>query len=107
MWVDPQFLLAAGVEPWSELPIWVPPGHEDHAVHSSDVTRAHDAGLRCRPVEETVADTWRWMRETPPEDRAPDRSADLGIGLAGEKEHAILARWEESKGRGGSRRAPE
>ena len=107
VWVDPDFLLAADVEPWIELPIWVPPGHEDHAVHSSDVTRAHDAGLRCRPVEETVADTWRWMRETPPEDWAPDRSADLGIGLAGEKEHAILARWEESKGRGGSRRAPE
>ena len=93
-WVDAEFLLEADVRPWSELPIWVPPGHEDDTIHHSDVRRAARAGLRCRPVQETVADTWRWMRETPPQERAPDRSAEMGIGISRERERELLARWD-------------
>jgi nucleoside-diphosphate-sugar epimerase len=96
VWVDSEFLLEAGVRPWTELPIWVPPGHEDDTIHHFDVRRAHGAGLRCRPIEETVADTWRWMRDTRPDERAPDRSAEMGIGISREREHQLLARWATS-----------
>ncbi|WP_086730197.1 NAD-dependent epimerase/dehydratase family protein [Streptomyces carpinensis] len=62
-WTDPQVVLDAGIEPWSELPVWIPPGSEGHdALHGADVSRAVAAGLRCRPVTETVADTWSWLR---------------------------------------------
>ncbi|MCX4991396.1 NAD-dependent epimerase/dehydratase family protein [Streptomyces sp. NBC_00568] len=62
-WTEPEAVLAAGIEPWSQLPVWVPPGSDfEAALFSADVSRAVGAGLRCRPVEETVADTWSWLR---------------------------------------------
>lgn len=63
-WVEPQVILDAGIEPWTQLPVWVPPASDMHdALHSADVSRALATGLRCRPVEETVADTWRWLQD--------------------------------------------
>ncbi|WP_206309534.1 NAD-dependent epimerase/dehydratase family protein [Streptomyces sp. A0642] len=62
-WTDAGRILAAGVEPWTDLPVWLPPGELYDALHQGDVRRAYGAGLRCRPVEETVADTWAWLRE--------------------------------------------
>jgi 2'-hydroxyisoflavone reductase len=67
-WVSAEVIERAGIEPWTELPIWLPLGHEYEGLHGADVERAHAAGLCCRPVSETVADTWAWMRslEGPP-----------------------------------------
>ncbi len=63
-WTEPEVILEAGIEPWTELPVWVPPGSDLYdALHSADVSRAVGAGLVCRPVEETVADTWRWLQD--------------------------------------------
>ena len=62
-WTDVGRILAAGVEPWTDLPVWLPPGELYDSLHQGDVRRAYAAGLRCRPVEETVADTWAWLRE--------------------------------------------
>ncbi|MGN9841465.1 NAD-dependent epimerase/dehydratase family protein [Nonomuraea sp. H19] len=60
-WVEAETLLAAGVAPWTELPIWLVGA--DHAfMHGGDVTKAVAAGLRLRPLAETVADTWAWLR---------------------------------------------
>ncbi|MEU9781636.1 SDR family oxidoreductase [Streptomyces phaeochromogenes] len=62
-WTDPEVILAAGIEPWIQLPVWVPPGSESYdAMHRADVSRAVRDGLRCRPVAETVADTWSWLQ---------------------------------------------
>ncbi|MFE9094360.1 NAD-dependent epimerase/dehydratase family protein [Streptomyces sp. NPDC007264] len=79
-WTAPQAVLDAGVEPWTQLPVWVPPDSDLHdALHAADVSLALATGLRCRPVAETVADTWSWLRDiggTAP--RRPDRPA---VGL--------------------------
>ncbi|KUN39130.1 reductase [Streptomyces longwoodensis] len=89
-WTDPRVILDAGVEPWTQLPVWVPPDSEMHDhLHAADVSRALAAGLRCRPVEETVADTWAWLREiggTAP--MRPDRTAK---GLDPDREAEVLA----------------
>src|SRR5690606_5995855 len=29
-WTEPEVILAAGIEPWTELPVWVPPGSEGY-----------------------------------------------------------------------------
>lgn len=59
VWVGPEALAAAEVSGWSDLPIWCPPGSELHdALHCGDTARARATGLRCRPVAETVGDTW-------------------------------------------------
>lgn len=87
-WADPIILARHGVEPWTELPIWLPPDHEYAAMHGADVEKAHAAGLRIRPVEETIADTWAWLSALR---GAPPLRADLPPhGIAPEKEHAIL-----------------
>ncbi|WP_405148552.1 NAD-dependent epimerase/dehydratase family protein [Sphaerisporangium sp. NBC_01403] len=62
VWASPEVLDEAGVSPWTEMPIWLPEDAEYGGMHDSDVTAAHDAGLTCRPLHETVADTWAWLQ---------------------------------------------
>ncbi|MBR8641273.1 SDR family oxidoreductase [Streptomyces tuirus] len=89
-WTEPQVILDAGVEPWVQLPVWVPPGSDLHdALHSADVSRALATGLRCRPVEETVADTWNWLRGIG--GVAPQRTDRTRKGLDPELEAKVLA----------------
>jgi 2'-hydroxyisoflavone reductase len=64
IWVDEERVAAAGIEPWTELPLWLP--GDDHAgMARADISRALAAGLRFRPLEETVADTLAWDRTVP------------------------------------------
>ncbi|MEU6919027.1 NAD-dependent epimerase/dehydratase family protein [Streptomyces olindensis] len=89
-WTEPEVILRAGIEPWTELPVWVPPGSDLHdALHGADVSRAVAAGLRCRPVEETVADTWSWLRAIG--GTAPQRPDRTRKGLDPEVEARVLA----------------
>ncbi|MFG2309626.1 NAD-dependent epimerase/dehydratase family protein [Streptomyces sp. NPDC048566] len=88
-WTDPEAVLAAGIEPWTQLPVWVPPASELHdALHAVDVSRAVGAGLRCRPVRETVADTWAWLRSLG--GAAPLRPDRPPVGLDPAVEAAVL-----------------
>jgi 2'-hydroxyisoflavone reductase len=94
-WVDPGTIAAAGIEPWTELPIWIPPGHEYSGMHDANVERAHSAGLHCRPMEETVLDTWRWFSAL---NAAPPVRVDLPTpGLdPGRERDALLAFHDRS-----------
>jgi 2'-hydroxyisoflavone reductase len=65
-WLAEGRLRAAGVEPWVELPIWVPADDELAAMYDMNVERAVAAGLTCRPVADTVADTWKWLQHADP-----------------------------------------
>ena len=60
VWVDEEFLLEQGVDPWMELPLWVPA--EQEAFLQMSVAKAVAAGLRFRPLEETARDTLAWAR---------------------------------------------
>jgi 2'-hydroxyisoflavone reductase len=51
---------AAGIQPWAELPLWLP--REDYAALNLDLGRALAAGLTLRPLEETARDTLDWLR---------------------------------------------
>ncbi|HEY0936439.1 MAG TPA: hypothetical protein VGD91_22215 [Trebonia sp.] len=84
VWVAPEVIEAAGIAPWTELPVWVPPDSELASMHTGDVTAARAAGLSCRPVEETVADTWAWLRaegDPPPRPGRPAPGLDPGREL--------------------------
>lgn len=87
-WTPPKPILAAGVEPWTDLPIWLPPGELYDALHRSDVSKAVEAGLRCRPAADTVADTWAWLEHL---DAPPPPPRDLPpVGLDPEVEARLL-----------------
>lgn len=79
VWRSPAQVEAAGVQGWTELPIWAPPDGELAALHNGDVSAAVAAGLRCRPVEETVADTWRWVQQEGMPATAGGRAGTLGL----------------------------
>jgi 2'-hydroxyisoflavone reductase len=86
VWVPPEVIEQAGIEPWTELPVWLPPTGEYAGLHDGDVRAAYAEGLTCRPVEETVADTWRWLQAEG--DPPPGR---LEHGLDPETERRVLA----------------
>ena len=88
-WVGADALLAAGVEPWTDLPAWLPPGEAHDTMHAADVSRAIAAGLSFRPVGETVADTWSWLLGIG--GVAPHRADRPPVGLDPETEAVVLA----------------
>jgi nucleoside-diphosphate-sugar epimerase len=88
VWVPPEVIEAAGIEPWTELPVWVPPTGEYAGLHNGDVSAAYAAGLRCRPVAQTIADTWRWLQA---EGYPPERPGRPANGLDPEREQQVLA----------------
>lgn len=88
-WTDAGRILAAGVEPWTDLPVWLPPGELYDTMHQGDVGRAYATGLRCRPVDETVADTWAWLCELG--GKAPQRADRPLKGLDPATEAKLLA----------------
>lgn len=76
VWGTAEQVEAAEVAPWTELPIWLPDVGEASALHRSDVRAALAAGLICRPIQDTVADTWTWLT-------GPERPGDLGTARGG------------------------
>jgi 2'-hydroxyisoflavone reductase len=88
VWASPEVIEAAGIEGWTELPVWAPPHGEAAGLHDCDVSAAHAAGLHCRPVLETVTDTWRWLQA---EGDPPDQPGRPRHGLDPERERAVLA----------------
>lgn len=97
-WVPDQVLLDAGVEPWTELPMWAPSIPELAGTWTVSGGRAIRTGFRYRPLTDTVHDTWAWLRL-----EAAASSTELGsmtvpstsdrppVGLDPAKEERILA----------------
>jgi 2'-hydroxyisoflavone reductase len=86
-WVDEKFLLANKVEPWTELPLWIPESDAGNAEFTSvSCARAISAGLTYRPLSETVRAVLEWQR--------PDRP--WRAGLSRERERELLLRYKAS-----------
>ena len=84
VWAPPEVIEAAGVRPWTELPVWVPPTGELAALHDADTSAAADEGLHCRPVADTISDTWHWLRAVGTSKTTHPR-APVGLDAAGEE----------------------
>lgn len=88
VWATPEELADAGITGWVDLPIWTPPTGELASLHDADVSAAHTAGLRCRPVLDTVRDTWAWLQD---EGLPPSPSGRSTLGIDAATEQRILA----------------
>ena len=78
------WLTERGVDPGGALPLLDPP--EEAADYHRDPAPSLAAGLRLRPLEETVRDTLAWDRErgTPPmTSLSREREAELVAELSG------------------------
>ncbi len=87
-WVGDDFLLAQGVAPWTELPLWLPESDpQTRGLYSADLGRARSAGLRTRPLAQTMNDIL--AAGVPPMD---DRRRAGKLAPAREAE--LLAAWD-------------
>jgi 2'-hydroxyisoflavone reductase len=78
-WVSSEHLTEHGVGEWMELPLWI--GDPAWAgMHRTVISRAVNAGLRFRPVAETLAG-------------AADAPAVEGVGLTPAREAELLSAW--------------
>lgn len=89
-WVPDEVLEAHDVEPWDELPLWMPPS-VGAGTWSVGTTRAQATGLRCRPVAETVADVWAWLRAGGEDELTGWRAEHRPRGLTPAREAELLA----------------
>ena len=77
-WVPAELLKQHEVGEWMELPLWIS-DPDAAAMHDVSVSRAIEAGLTFRPLEETVRDTLE------------DAETVEGVGLTPEREAELLA----------------
>jgi 2'-hydroxyisoflavone reductase len=86
VWVGEQFLLDAGVKPYTEIPLWIPNLPERAGFYSVNSGKAIAAGLTFRPVAETIRDILAWDATQPPDAPRPS-------GLRPDRERELLAVW--------------
>ena len=75
-WVSPEFLVEYEVGPWMELPLWLVDPRAEYADRV-DVSRAIEAGLTFRPLEDTVRGTLDEAETTDAAGLRPEREAEL------------------------------
>lgn len=85
-WVDEDFVLQQGVQPWSDLPLWLP--RAQSALHTLRIDAALNTGLQTRPLADTLRDTARWLQN----------EGGQAVGLSAAREAAVLAAWHARKG---------
>lgn len=94
-WVPNEYLLEQGVEQMRDLPFWAAPGGPYAGIWSVNTERAAAAGLKHRPLADSIRDTHVWMQEQPAE-----RRDKLRAGWSAGKEAQVLAAWHASRSQG-------
>ena len=86
-WVPIPFLREHNVQPYSDMPIWLP----DDPLSAVDNSPAIASGLSFRPLAVTVSDTLTWYKTLPAE-----RQAELRIGIKPDREKKVLEAWHKN-----------
>ena len=82
IWGSEEFLAEHQISPYMDMPLWVP--SEANGMSRTDISRAVNAGLTFRSLEEIARDTLNWFKTT-------DRfSGELRAGISREKEGELL-----------------
>lgn len=92
VWISTDFLAGQKVAPWSDMPVWAPSVGEEAGFAQVSAERAVRAGMKIRPMADTVAATLRWHLERPEAERDT-----LKAGLSPEREAALLAAWQDRR----------
>ncbi|HEV2126761.1 MAG TPA: NAD-dependent epimerase/dehydratase family protein [Chloroflexota bacterium] len=91
VWVDEAFLLERDVKYWQDLPAVLPQGDPQYAgMTQVDCTKAIQAGLTFRPIEDTIRATLQWDATRPAD-------TPLRAGLTHEREAELLRAWRERR----------
>jgi 2'-hydroxyisoflavone reductase len=84
IWRSDEELLSKGVGQWMDFPLWISEDSEESGFLYRDNSKAISAGLRFRPVRETILETLQWWQK--------ERfGSDLKAGITRERELELLA----------------
>jgi 2'-hydroxyisoflavone reductase len=81
-WVDESALQENHVQPWIELPFWLPDSLNMNGMMRANINKAIEAGLSFRPMKETILETLEWSLH--------ERKGKWKAGLEREKEFRVL-----------------
>lgn len=89
-WVPADFLAGHEVNPWSQMPVWLPQSNPEFAgVGQWSSQRAQGAGLKIRPAIDTFRDTLTWWQS-----QDQERRSEMRAGISAEKEAEVLKAWD-------------
>ena len=88
VWVSEDFIATQSKPEELNLPIWAPMKGDYAGASLTSVDPAQKAGLRSRPIKDTVRDTMAWFRGLD-----PARQAKLHAGLDPAREAEVLKAW--------------
>jgi 2'-hydroxyisoflavone reductase len=92
-WVDTDFLLAHDVQPYREMPVWMPARDGREGFGRFDISREVSLGLTFRPLAVTARDTLDYYHAQPEE-----RQPELRAGITPEREAEVLRLWHARGG---------
>jgi 2'-hydroxyisoflavone reductase len=92
-WVPLEFLRQHDVQPYSGMPVWMPPTPGREGFARFDLTSEVAAGLTFRPLAETARDTLTFHYSRPAE-----RQQELRAGISAEREAEVLRAWHAARG---------
>ncbi|MEE4244011.1 MAG: NAD-dependent epimerase/dehydratase family protein [Kangiellaceae bacterium] len=87
-WVPTEFLEKHQVQPWAEMPVWIPAKGAYAGSGMMSSVKAYSNGLKQRPIDSVVKDCFDWYQEQPAE-----RKKQLRAGISKDKEQKVLAAW--------------
>lgn len=82
-WAPVDFLERHNVQPWSDMPAWLPETGDDAGVSHVDNSKAIGAGLAFTPLAQTIQDIYEWEPERP-------EGYEMKAGLKPEREKELL-----------------
>ena len=90
VWANADFLSEQGVQPWSDMPLWVGDDPSMAGFSAFDSSRAIAQGLTFRPVDETISATLAWAQGRPADHQ-------WRAGLVPQREQEVLQAWQAKK----------
>ncbi|SDW65934.1 2'-hydroxyisoflavone reductase [Marininema mesophilum] len=103
-WADDQFLGAHQVQPWTEMPLYIPEGGPWIEQHGSmqgflqiSNAKALQSGLTFRPLSETLKDTWHWEKNRVLSLPKPARAYQSIAGMDADREGELLELLKKEK----------
>jgi 2'-hydroxyisoflavone reductase len=93
--VPEETVVAKGIGPWMELPLWVPQSADGAGLGTASIAKALSLGLAFRPLATTARDTIDWFAKA----REGGLEFDFGKrpgrdgGLSREREAEVIGNW--------------
>jgi 2'-hydroxyisoflavone reductase len=82
-WASVEFLKENNVQEWSDMPVWVPDNEESQGFSRMNISKGIKAGMKFRPLEDTVRDTLTWANTRPADH-------EWRAGLQSEREQELI-----------------